>query len=832
MDEETFSSPTDFSNENLRPSIETDYDDDVTTQKEADRSRAEDSEEEQQHYARDSSYVDHLEPTTEKVAPPKSTKPGKGDESSSPHDGADEDVFTDESPRSSLGSYDAGSESGKGVETDNMTTITHSSRISAISQYDKEDFTPTNRETPRPPLRTPSDVRATQMTSPPPSVVSSTRSSKKQFPSASSRIGTPSTSAQYSPKRMSTPPRFRSSRQDAPLVLLHVTLLPLRWVWGDLINNLDPADMSDSAKTLRASWRMLQDRVGDTVIERGVLLGHPQNDYEVLEERLLEALDLPVRRRAVILECGHYLGPSNESTIAEDDSDSDSDAQSDRRRPGPRRRWCATCKSEIRYEPPSDAKTFRVKVYASNGLMRAGAWEACWKEMERVDVELEPTVESTVQDEIVRLAAVQQEREIAQQEEAEIAKEVAMQYEQQRRSEQRRARAQSPSSGGSGHDRTREPSSVRRRRDEERLREIYGKTPPPQQSHGRESSPHRHDEPYSRPPTSHSAEHDSEEKDSEHKSESFLMLVVRSIRILASDRRNIIIATLSVFVLMLALRTAQAEPPYEPIIHVMKPTPQIRHADPIPIKEDRVSIEIRDRDSSGFQVSRYGQHDPSSDSFLGPYGLDEVVAASESLQPSWPRGLDDEACTTVERAQPMPQPTVTPSPNRRVYCHDSMASESDPHFFDDWEGVQETIHETVHGTAQEVETITEKKVVRVIHTVTETHTQTETQTEFETATAVETLLVKATEVPQNAGEEAAVESPVQTEEAVVETQTEERPAGDDSAMETPAPESESLPDCIVEPTSGESGEEKSIMPVESRADCIVRPTVEVTISDE
>ncbi|KAH0363742.1 hypothetical protein KCU89_g19010, partial [Aureobasidium melanogenum] len=33
-----------------------------------------------------------------------------------------------------------------------------------------------------------------------------------------------------------------------------------------------------------------------------------------------------------------------------------------------------------------------VRVYAANGLMRAGAWAACWSEMERVDCEVRPCI--------------------------------------------------------------------------------------------------------------------------------------------------------------------------------------------------------------------------------------------------------------------------------------------------------------------------------------------------------------------------------------------------------------------------------------------------------
>ncbi|CRK33147.1 hypothetical protein BN1708_019201, partial [Verticillium longisporum] len=125
-----------------------------------------------------------------------------------------------------------------------------------------------------------------------------------------SRLGSPSMSAQYSPKGRTTPSRLKPRKTTPPLVLLHATLLPLRWPWADVLEAAPSDVLSPEAKTLRDYWRRLHDRLDDTVCDRGVLLPHPQNDFEVLEERLLDALDLPLRRRARILECGHYLGPS------------------------------------------------------------------------------------------------------------------------------------------------------------------------------------------------------------------------------------------------------------------------------------------------------------------------------------------------------------------------------------------------------------------------------------------------------------------------------------------------------------------------------------------
>ncbi|KAI1769796.1 hypothetical protein F4818DRAFT_435188 [Hypoxylon cercidicola] len=520
-----------------------------------------------------------------------------GGDSSSHHEATDEDVFSDKSPRSSTGSYDGIPDPGKAhKDFDSMTTITKSPRISDISQYEKEyekeEFVPTARGTPRPPFRTPSDVRAMQMSSPPSSVLGSPRSTKRHFPTVS-RLGTPTAPAQYSPKRMSTPPRFKS-RKEAPLVLLHVIMLPLRWVWGDLFDNLDADELSEQAKTLRESWRILQDRVGDTVIERGVLIGHPQNDYEVLEERLLEALELPLRRRARILECGHYIGPANEGNITEDE-ESEDEWGSVRSRTTNKRHWCETCKDEIRYNSLGAGKIFRVKVYASNGLMKAGAWAVCWKEMERVDVELEPIVEPDVQEELVRLAARQQEREFTHHEEAEIAKEVAQQLKEEHQKEHDdfiNAHTHMDPSLQPDHEPIRSPRSEeeRRWRDEERLREIYGDSPPPpspQQPSFREPSVHPQQDSYVPPPSPPPPRQSSPGEAYEHASHgrtyqnaSLTELLAQSARVLMQDHKNLIIFVLSAFVLVLALRATSTpnEPVYEPVIHRMRDVPVVRRA--------------------------------------------------------------------------------------------------------------------------------------------------------------------------------------------------------------------------------------------------------------
>ncbi|GKU11611.1 unnamed protein product [Fusarium langsethiae] len=411
----------------------------------------------------DDSYISHTKTVSARQSDAnmaRSVKSGvdEAGENSSHHEQED-DVFSDRSPRSSVGSV---SEGDHRKAQDAIHRMTRSPRVSGISgisgfsEYDREDedFIPTIRGNPRPIFRSPSSVKAMQMSSPPGSTVGGSPRSGRRAPlPSSSRMSSPRFSEQYSPKR--TPPRFK--RSTPPLVLLHVTLLPLRWPWGEVLENADPEELSKECKTIKDAWRTLQNRMGDTTVERGILLPHPQNDYEVLEERLLEALELPLRRRARILECGHYLGPSNMMTIEDSDSESDEDEEEDEEESERRREirrqsqpthWCKTCKSDIHYESLGQGKIFRVKVYASNGLIRGGAWEACWKEMERVDVELEPLVDAVSQHELVQLEA-DQERELAMREAEEEERYVRL--EEERREFESRERGRVSRRRGDSH---------------------------------------------------------------------------------------------------------------------------------------------------------------------------------------------------------------------------------------------------------------------------------------------------------------------------------------------------------------------------------------------
>ncbi|KAL2205996.1 hypothetical protein CC79DRAFT_1369433 [Sarocladium strictum] len=503
----------------------------------------------------------------------------EGADSSSHHEDED-DVFSDHSPRDSVGSASDAAASDADIRKmhENVTrrSRTRSPRmsgmsgVSGFSQYeeDEEDFIPTMRGTPRPAFRSPSSVKAIQMSSPPASVFGSPRSSRRTPLPTVSRLGSPGVSAQYSPKK--TPPRFRKT--TPPLVLLHVTLLPLRWVWADVLDEATDSELSPDGKNLRDAWRQLQDRMGDTTCERGILLPHPQNDYEVLEERLLEALELPMRRRARILECGHYLGPANEMDILDDMSDEefeDEDANFVVHTPGGKTHWCTTCRCDIRFDALGADKVFRVKVYASNGLMKAGAWDTCWKEMERVDVEIEPLVELGVQHELSRLQA-EQERRLDEEHAVELRRSIAEEQdyghpEEHLEVEEEQSYLEEPPMPEEETVPTHPaepgippptPEEARRLRDEERLREIYGETPA---THPGPDSPDPDFTPHASPasPSVGAFERRQERTRAAqaYKSASLPELLLESVRVLMQDRKNVVILVMGLLVAWLAMNT-------------------------------------------------------------------------------------------------------------------------------------------------------------------------------------------------------------------------------------------------------------------------------------
>lgn len=154
---------------------------------------------------------------------------------------------------------------------------------------------------------------------------------------------------------------------SAPLVLLHVTLLPPRLPWNRTVLN---AILSPE---LKRQFGVLRGATSGLVAQRGILIAHPREEFELLEESVLEALDLLPER---IGHDGQYR-PRTPSTMtgAETDDEEETDVLP-----------CDTC------QRVHVGDAWSVRVYAANGLMRAGAWAACWSEMERVDCEVRPCI--------------------------------------------------------------------------------------------------------------------------------------------------------------------------------------------------------------------------------------------------------------------------------------------------------------------------------------------------------------------------------------------------------------------------------------------------------
>lgn len=193
----------------------------------------------------------------------------------------------------------------------------------------------------------------------------------------------------YSPNGSQSKPKAKKERErekekekekEFPLVLLHCTILsPSIPVPGAT----DPRNQDILEETLPSEywkrWRRLQDRVGSGVLrDRGVLISHPEDLYDMLEERLLESLELQRPR----LQNGHFLGREENDTASEGEMSDVGESETD----GEQGDACPDCGSHVRHGDSN--RKWEIRVFAANGLMRAGAWAAAWRDMEKVDVEV------------------------------------------------------------------------------------------------------------------------------------------------------------------------------------------------------------------------------------------------------------------------------------------------------------------------------------------------------------------------------------------------------------------------------------------------------------
>ncbi|KAK5691340.1 hypothetical protein LTR17_025673 [Elasticomyces elasticus] len=247
----------------------------------------------------------------------------------------------------------------------------------------------------RPSFMRPESVRRMQMSSPPPFRSSPRQSSVLRHGSSRSRISTHrSAQARGSPRsrrQASERGEVGEAISEFPLVLLHITLLPVVLPWSQgAVQDLLP-------ERVRADVQLLRSKVTETMLARGLLIPHPREEYELLEERLLETMELKDER---VTKCGHFRGDNARDSVLSASSDegegSDSGLGSSVEGSVADADACSTCSCVIKTSKSgvsSGRQKWSIRVYAANGLMRASAWAAAWNEMESVDVEILPWVD-------------------------------------------------------------------------------------------------------------------------------------------------------------------------------------------------------------------------------------------------------------------------------------------------------------------------------------------------------------------------------------------------------------------------------------------------------
>jgi hypothetical protein len=279
----------------------------------------------------------------------------------------------------------------------------------------------------RPRFRNPESVRAMQMASPLP--MSPYESNRERMKSAYGLV-TPSRNGRSESRQSSRRGSIRSHHspkppptpQQAPLVLLHVTILPMQLPFShELMERIMP-------QWLVENFRLLEEKLQDIILmRRGLLIPHPRDEYELLEERILESLELKTPR---LLKCGHFVSPDDD---AEEDKDDDSaigaddgasrmsggtmtndhdhihnDSMHTRRDSA----MCFDCHRELKKPGQgvgAGTRRFDIRIYAANGLMRSEAWTAAWTEMERCDVEITPWIPEEVRKTLEKRVIEEQE---------------------------------------------------------------------------------------------------------------------------------------------------------------------------------------------------------------------------------------------------------------------------------------------------------------------------------------------------------------------------------------------------------------------------------------
>ncbi|KAF2861410.1 hypothetical protein K470DRAFT_257074 [Piedraia hortae CBS 480.64] len=206
-------------------------------------------------------------------------------------------------------------------------------------------------------------------------------------------------------------------RPKEEVVLLHVSILPTQ-------------------KSSTEAGLLLESLLTPTLRQRGILIPHPREEFELIQERVLQALGVRLGR---IAECGHFVpredlrgrrggdygvrnqsrdGEHNEGEERNEDGDGENEGRGEydmggqSRRDGTRFFNCEACGSAIE-TPRGEEFDWEVRVYARNGLLTPLAWEVAWRDMEGVDVEVRPVDEQKGLGEDEMLGGLSEEDEIA-----------------------------------------------------------------------------------------------------------------------------------------------------------------------------------------------------------------------------------------------------------------------------------------------------------------------------------------------------------------------------------------------------------------------------------
>ncbi|KAJ5925940.1 hypothetical protein N7454_007450 [Penicillium verhagenii] len=171
----------------------------------------------------------------------------------------------------------------------------------------------------------------------------------------------------YPPNASTNKPK---PKKDYPLVLLHCNLLaPSLPVPG--ASDLQNQDIVEQVLPHQywKRWRRLQEKVGSGVLrDRGVLISHPEDLYDMLEERLLESLELQRPR----VHQGHFFGHEESNPESEGEVSDQSESETD----GEQGEECLDCGGRVVRQTDTNRK-WEIRVVGS-----------CMGEMEKVDVEV------------------------------------------------------------------------------------------------------------------------------------------------------------------------------------------------------------------------------------------------------------------------------------------------------------------------------------------------------------------------------------------------------------------------------------------------------------